>query len=289
MSRAAAESGTLPSVGVAAPADKRFRRPDVRPGKRGRLGSIRRRVVRLVIFTVILGGVGLEASVLVLKTRALSIDRVVFHGNHRLSDGEVQALVTGLRGEGILGANLEKYRARLLDSPWVADARLRRVLPSTVEVTITERVPMAAARLGQQLYLVDGDGVIIDEYGSQYAEFDLPVVDGLASAPAGGQTLIDERRARFAGTVLDAATTRSTLKVRISQLDVSDVHDAVVVLEGDPTLLHLGDTQFAERLQRYLEMAPTLRDKFGDLDYVDLRFGDHIPLRPAHAPPVVKK
>ena len=71
------------------------------------------------------------------------------HGNVRLSAGEVQALVDGLRGTSILTADLAAYRRRLLDSPWVADVALRRVLPSTVEVFVSERRPIGLVPAGQ--------------------------------------------------------------------------------------------------------------------------------------------
>ena len=45
---------------------------------------------------------------------------------------------------------------------------------------------MAVCRLGDQLYLVDSTGVIIDDYGPQYVQFDLPIVDGLVVAPKDG-------------------------------------------------------------------------------------------------------
>jgi cell division septal protein FtsQ len=53
-----------------------------------------------------------------------------------------------------------------------------------------------------------------------------------------------------------------------------------VLLEDDPALLHLGSEKFAERLRSYLEVAATLRENTSEIDYVDLRFGDRIYVRP---------
>ena len=41
----------------------------------------------------------------------------------------------------------------------------------------------------------------------------------------------------------------------MSQIDVSDPHDAVVMLDGDTALLRLGESDFVERLQQYLELG----------------------------------
>ena len=67
----------------------------------------------------------------------------------------------------------------------------------------------------------------------------------------------------------------------MSQIDVADAHDAVVLLNDDPALLHLGDAQFVERLDRYIELAPTLHARVPEIDYVDLRFERRVYVRPA--------
>ena len=114
----------------------------------------------------------------------LQIDRIVVRGNERLSSGEVLAVLNGLRGESLVWTDLDAWRRRLLASPWVRDAALRRSLPSTVEVVVSERQPIGIGRIDGDLYLVDERGVIIDQYGPQYADLDLPIIDGLSAAPA---------------------------------------------------------------------------------------------------------
>jgi cell division septal protein FtsQ len=218
---------------------------------------------------------------LVLHASALQVHRIVVHGSVRLSSGEVQALVDGLRGSSILTADLARYRARLMDSPWVADVALRRVLPSTIEVFVSERQPIGLCRIGRQLYLLDRSGTIIDEFGPQYAQFDLSIIDGAVRVPSSGEPLVDERRIALAARVIDDVAASKTLALRVSQIDVSDAFDAVVLLDGDPALLHVGTEKFAERLQGYVELAATLRETVPDIDYAELRFGSRIYVRPA--------
>jgi cell division septal protein FtsQ len=59
------------------------------------------------------------------------------------------------------------------------------------------------------------------------------------------------------------------------------MHDAVVMLQDDSALLHLGEDKFLERLQSYVDLAPALREQVREIDYVDLRFGDRVYVRPA--------
>jgi cell division septal protein FtsQ len=272
-------------VSVKAPAEKNFRRAKVRPGgKKSGRGAPRWlswRVARWGVAVVVVLYAGYRGTSLVLHASGLQVRKITVHGNVRLSSGEVQAIVDGLRGSNILTADLPGYRQRLMESPWVADVALRRVLPSTVEVFVSERRPMGLCRLGTSLYLIDPHGTVIDEFGPQYAEFDLPIIDGLVGPPSSGRPSIDESRAELAARVIEALAARKDIAQRISQIDVRDAHDAVVLLQDDAALLHLGEDKFLERVQSYVDLAPALRKTVPDIDYVDLRFDERLYVRPA--------
>ncbi len=266
------------------PADRNFRRAQVKPTRRrGWRSLFGWRLVRAAAIVLVLGYAGYRAAAIVAGAGGLRVTQIVVRGNARLSTGEVLAVVGGLRGRNILLADLEAQRSRLLGSPWVASASLRRVLPSTVEVEIAERAPMGLGRIGPRLYLVDASGVVIDEYGPQYAEFDLPIIDGLSRAED-ARGAMDGPRVALAARVMRALQTRPDLARQVSQIDVADPHDAVVLLDGDAALLHLGDTRFVERLQSYIELAPTLRERVPAIDYVDLRFDERVYVRPGRSP-----
>ena len=269
----------------ARPPERSFRRARVKPARRGRfnrgivLGLLRRIVsVLLLVFGVY------QAIAFAFTTPLLRVSRIAVHGNVRLSSGEVQALVEDLRGSSILRVDLDAFRQRLVESPWVADVALRRVLPATVEIFVSERRPVGLCRLGPDLYLVDETGTVIDQFGPQYAEFDLPIIDGLISATATDRAVqgsIDPTRAELASRVIADLGRSQQVAGRLSQVDVSDLADATVLLEGDGALLHLGSDRFLERVQSYLELSDTLRERVADIDYVDLRFDQRVYVRPS--------
>ena len=268
-------------MSVVAAHDKRFKRAQVKPSrKRSGVSQHAWFIVRLGAFLLVLAYAGYQGVTLVAAAPSLQIGHMTVRGHERLSTGEVLALVAGLRGQNILSADLDRWQEKLLSSPWVEGATIRRVLPSTVEITVTERRPMGVGRIGTAMYLVDSRGVIIDEYGPAYSDLDLPIVDGLSSSPHEGGSIIDVARAEFAARVIASLATRPELQQMVSQLDVSNLHDAVVLLAGDPALLRLGDTDFASRLQQYVDLAPTLRERVTAVDYVDLRFDDRLYVRP---------
>ena len=266
---------------IPAPADRRFRRAHVKPArKRGRWQASVRPIAVYIAAAMLLCYATYRATIVAARAHVLQVDRIAVRGNERLSKGEVIAVLNGLRGENIVSTDLERWRRRLLASPWVRDAALRRSLPSTIDVLVWEREPIGVGRIGGDVYLVDDRGVIIDQYGPQYADLDLPIIDGLGAAPNDAPTLTDEARADLAARVIGAVKSKPKLASRLSQVDVSDLHNASVILTGDPTVLQLGEDQFAQRLQAYLDLAPALHERVADIDYVDLRFGDRIYVRP---------
>jgi len=268
---------------VAAPADKRFRRAHVHPARRQSWRPSWRTLAAALAVTALSGYAMYRAAHLLIRAEVLTITRVTVTGNQRISHGEVLALLDDLRGSNILTADLDRWRRKLQESPWVADAAIRRVFPGTVAVAISEHEPLAIGRIGDGLYLIDQRGTIIDEFGPTYADFDLPIIDGLAAAPGADGMLVDGARAVLAGRLLADLQRRPDLAKQISQIDVTDVRDAAVILEGDPALVRVGNSNFVERLQTYLDLAPALRERVPQIDYVDLRFDERVYVRPVNA------
>jgi cell division protein FtsQ len=266
-------------------ADKRFRRAHVKPSRKRRgWEAVLKPIAMYGAVACLFAYSCYRASAIAAHAHVLEVDRIIIRGNERLSKGDVLAVLTGLRGESLLRTDLDAWRRRLLASPWIREAGLRRSLPSTVEVVVSERQPVGIGRINGDMYLVDERGIVIDQYGPQYADLDLPIIDGLAASPNGGGTLTDEARADLAGRLIAALRAKPSVAKRLSQIDVSDPHNATAILSGDTAVIQLGEDQFLQRLESYLQMETALRERVTEIDYVDVRFEDRIYVRPARKP-----
>jgi cell division septal protein FtsQ len=264
---------------VAAPADRRFRRSHVQPGKKRRWMPSWRTIATVTVITIVaVYGIARVAG-LALSARAMTISTITVTGTNRMAPGEALAVLDGLRGSSILTTDLEPWRQKLLNAPWVADATMRRVFPGGVAVAITEQEPLGIGRIRSLLYLIDRDGAVIDEFGPKYAEFDLPVIDGLMSGGGDKDSSADDARAVLAGRVLADFQRRPDLARLVSNVDVSNPSDAVVILKDDSALIHTGDDNFAERVQTYLDVASRIREDVPEIDYVDMRFGERVAVK----------
>lgn len=256
----------------APPPDKRFRRAHLRPSKRRE--SWRGRVVRATVA----GGVVVLVALLVygvvgyaVTSSSLRIRRITVSGNQRLSSGQVQALLGHLVGSSIVAVDIEGARQKLQDARWVDHVEVRRVFPGSVSVVLSEREAIAIGRINGELFLVDRHGVIIDEYGPNYAEFDLPIVNGLSSGQS-PEMLIDEERVKTLVRFIGSLEEDPDLAARVSEIDLRDPLNVVVMLEGDTVAVRLGKEKFRERLQSYADVASEVRNRVADVDYVDVRY-----------------
>lgn len=270
---------TLPAAGVAVPADRRFRRADALPVRRRRAGRTLWTLARATAVVVGVALIGTWGGQEILASDMFRVRDITVRGNTRLSVGTIESLLAGLRDENVFLVDFERYRRQVMDSTWIEQVTLSRVLPATIVVDIVERTPMAIARLNQQLYLVDRTGTIVDDYHAEHHGLDLPIVDGLLQAPEDGDGALDPERVGVAARLLDDVATIRHLQQRLSQIDVTNPRDVVVMLDDDAAWLHLGEASFADRLQRYLDLRPALVDRFGSIDYADLKFDERVYVR----------
>ena len=262
-------------MSVKAPSDRRFLRAPVKPGRRASRWRPWLRLCRRGLLFAVVAGAASWLALAVVNAPVLRVDTIRVVGARHLSTGEVLGALEGLRGRNILFVRLDDGRRQVLACPWVADATIRRSLPRTVEVRVVERHPIGLVRVGEALFLVDEHGDVIDECGPRYAEFDLPIIDGLSRGAGQGRDA-DDRRMQLASRLLRDMSSRPDLARRISQLDVSDPRNAVVIVDQEPTRVRLGDERFAERLESYLELAGEYRSRVPAIEYVDLRFGERV-------------
>ncbi|MEO5818955.1 MAG: FtsQ-type POTRA domain-containing protein [Vicinamibacteraceae bacterium] len=282
------------AVKVKAPSDKRFKRGRVKtPRKAARrwAGLIRPLAKWSVVVLLVAYATG-RVLALVTEAPALRISHIVVQGHRHLTPADVLSRVRMLEGQNIVRADLEVARRRLLGSPWIADATLRRQLPATIEIHIEEREPVALARLARGgLQLVAGDGMVLGPVGAAQAGFDLPIVEGLTALPGrslsgpgvgiGVPARVDTERAGLVGRLVESLREEEGLLALVSEVDVSDVEDAVVLLGDDPARVHLGHEDFARRVRAYRDLAPTLLQHVDAIDSADVRYDRHVFVRPA--------
>jgi len=201
------------------------------------------------------------------------ISSIEVTGNKFLSEGEVREMLGPALGGNLISADLDGLRSNLAASPWVGGAVVRRKLPDTLLVDVTERFPIALAET-DQLYVMDSSGELIDLLGPRTAGFDLPIIRGLG----GVSVEVRQDRARRANLLLEDL---GELSSEVSEISVDRSGDLMVVLRGDGSVLKLAEPPYRKRVLSFLALRQRLRERCPDAEYFDLRFKDRIYAKPA--------
>ena len=176
---------------------------------------------------------------------------------------------TTARGN-ILRLDASRVKAGLEAHPWVKEARVRKVFPSSLAVDIQPRLPAAILDVGGG-YLLGRDGVLIEPALPGDADR-LPLIRDEGMFAADRELKLNRAWACFEDC--DAGT-----KARILALDVTDPENVVLTFRNDPVQLRLGTESYGLKIATYLAGRDGWSRDFGPLEYVDLRFSDRIYLK----------
>lgn len=85
-----------------------------------------------------------------------------------------------VKKDNLYALNLHQLRTELLKDPLIQEAELRRVLPSTLRVTLYGRTPVARL-VGKERRLIDSEGYVLPP-GKKRSYRSLPVITGIPDA-----------------------------------------------------------------------------------------------------------
>jgi cell division protein FtsQ len=186
-------------------------------------------------------------------------------------------------GRNIFFVPLNQRRKELEAIPWVQRATVMRLLPDQIRVSIVERQPVAFVRQGQQVGLVDADGVLLSMRPAAMAQhnYSFPVVTGLN--PGDPLSMRKARMAVYERLLAELDANGQHLSEQLSEIDLTDPQDARVLMpeQGMDILGHFGDDRFLERYQRYKAHIAEWRQQYAKLSAVDLRYDNQVVLEMA--------
>jgi cell division protein FtsQ len=155
-----------------------------------------------------------------------------------------------------------------------------RLLPDQIRVSLVERQPVAFVRHGQQIGLVDGNGVLLNMPIAMMAQhhYSFPVLTGID----GGDPL-PSRKARVAlyqRLLGELDSNGQRLSDQVSEIDLTDPEDARLLMpeQGTDILAHFGEDHFLDRYQRYKAHIADWRQQYPKLAAVDLRYDQQVVL-----------
>ena len=204
-------------------------------------------LLRILLFLLICGALAAAMTVF------FKVEEVSVSGNSRYTAQEVVEASGVALGDNLYLLNKNEIVARLTrELPYISQVRIRRQLPSTLTVEVTETQAAAAVESGGTVWLISGQGKLLEQGGEAGG---LPRITGL------------EPLLPTAGGVL-ALASESPLSVQrllelLAVLEEKGMTRAVALVDcRDPDVLRL---RYADRFQVELRYDADLSRKMNML------------------------
>lgn len=107
----------------------------------------------------------------------LRVTEVVVVPEAPLKEEEVKKALPKLVGKNLLLLSSEEVLQKVLQSPWVSSATIKKEFPSRLVISVQTKKPVAIRQEGSKLVAIDANGKEIDKYSySRVGDNDLPII-----------------------------------------------------------------------------------------------------------------
>jgi cell division protein FtsQ len=214
------------------------------------------------------------------RFRIESSDDIDITGAHNVPHAQIMEVLGGDIGRNIFFIPLAQRKAQLEKIPWVESASVMRFVPNRLQVEIHERTPIAFARLGSRIWLIDAGGTLMELPGAGKQKYSFPVLVGMN--PGEPLSTRGARMKIYRQLLRELDSDGAHYSQDLSEVDISDPDDVKVLTNdaGGAVLVHLGSSDFLSRYKIYVTHVQGWRQQFDKLESVDLRYEHQIIVNP---------
>jgi cell division protein FtsQ len=181
-------------------------------------------------------------------------------------------------GRNIFFVPLTQQKAQLEQIPWVESASVMRFVPNRLQVEIHERTPVAFARVGPRIFLIDAGGTLMEL--PQKHKYSFPVILGMNPGEPLSTRL--PRMKSYNELVQELDSTGAHYSQDLSEVDLTDL-DNLKVRVNDPAgdvRVELGASDYLRRYKTYVSHVQEWRQQFQKLESVNLRYDNQVIVNP---------
>ena len=235
----------------------------------------KRRKKRLIrnIFILTIFVISLSA-ILCFKLPYFNITQITVHGNKHSSIQDIVKESKLTMGGNTFYSNLVEAKKGIKNNPYIDEVNINRHLPSTLEITITERTPEFYVNDGNISYIIDNKGYILENQAQGEVKDLIPVNLGKIDETTLGTKIIKDNKKLAIMSNLGILQKTNKSSISITNIDITNILD--VRVNCNDICIYLGDY---EALQTKLNKAinillmPEYKDAKG---YIDLRFDKRV-------------
>jgi cell division protein FtsQ len=212
------------------------------------------------------------------RFRIESSDNIEVTGIENVTKAQIMEVMGADIGRNTFFVPLTQQKAQLEQIPWVESASVMRFVPNRLKVEIHERTPVAFARVGPRIFLIDAGGTLMEL--PQKHKYSFPVILGMN--PGEPLSTRVPRMKAYNELVQQLDSGGARYSQDLSEVDLSDLENLKVRVndsQGD-VLVELGSSDFLKRYKTYVSHVQEWRQQFQKLESVNLRYDNQVIVNP---------
>ena len=231
--------------------------------KRRKKRTIKRTIILAVLIIAIL-------VTLCLKLNYFNVTSVKIYNNRIVTSDEISELAKVRIGTNIFYININNIRTNVLNNPYILKAEVKRKLPNTVVISISERQAVFYGKFDNKYLIIDKDGIILEER-DDVSKMRLTNLEGFNYDEAKlGETIPSEDKTKInnIGIITELIELNSS-GIEITSVNLSDGLNTIVSCSN--ILIKLGRNNIKDRLNLALNIIlnNNLKNQKG---YIDVSF-----------------
>jgi cell division protein FtsQ len=212
------------------------------------------------------------------RFRVESSDNIAVTGMENVTKAQIMEVMGADIGRNIFFIPLAQQKAQLEQIPWVESASVMRFVPNRLTVEIHERTPVAFARVGPRISLIDAGGTLMEL--PQKHKYSFPVILGMN--PGEPLSTRAPRMKAYNELVQELDSSGARYSQDLSEVDLTDLENLKVRV-NDPAgdvLVELGSSDYRKRYRTYVSHVQEWRQQFQKLESVNLRYDNQVIVNP---------
>src|SRR5580700_2472952 len=212
------------------------------------------------------------------RFRVESSDNIEVAGMQNVTQAQIMEVMGADIGRNIFFIPLAQQKAHLEQVAWVESASVMRFVPNRLKVEIHERTPVAFARVGPRIFLIDAGGTLMEL--PQKRRYSFPVILGMN--PGEPLSTRGPSMKAYNELVQEVDSGGARYSQDLSEVDLSDLENLKVRV-NDPAgdvLVELGSSEYLKRYKTYISHVQEWRQQFQKLESVNLRYDNQVIVNP---------
>ncbi|GBD94037.1 cell division protein FtsQ [bacterium BMS3Abin05] len=216
----------------------------------------------------------------VLHSNAFLLKSITVRGNRILEKENILKNVSFKKNMRLTDVELSGIEGRLMKNPYLKSVVVFRRFPSTLEIEVEERSPVAYVS-GKKLWMVDDEGVILPPLlGGE--TLGLPVITHTGKFQEKIGEAVKNKKLRKAVWLLSMMKTLDkNLYYQVNNVDYSVQKGMVVYLNKRSFPLYFGDSPAVRQIAYMQAILKKLKRerRVANVQYIDLRFENQVVVK----------